>query len=126
MTERLCPAALQPVSNKKPSCAEYLREAEYRQNLIQALKRTPFHPNNQVLATPPVSLQAYHRNLQHIIRHQPIGWTVSLHSISGCCVLLAEAQSHSPARQLSLLSACTLCTFLRAKNNNATKLVFVH
>ncbi|KAJ8409103.1 hypothetical protein AAFF_G00241240 [Aldrovandia affinis] len=34
-------------------------EGEYRHNLIQALKKTPFHPHAQVLATPPVSLQAF-------------------------------------------------------------------
>ncbi|KAJ8274834.1 hypothetical protein COCON_G00094590 [Conger conger] len=34
-------------------------EAEYRQNLIQALKKTPFHPHAQVLTTPSASLQAY-------------------------------------------------------------------
>ncbi|XP_036405065.1 forkhead box protein N3-like isoform X1 [Megalops cyprinoides] len=34
-------------------------EAEYRQNLIQALKKTPFHAHAQVLAAPPASLQAY-------------------------------------------------------------------
>ncbi|XP_018583125.1 forkhead box protein N3 isoform X1 [Scleropages formosus] len=34
-------------------------DPEYRQNLIQALKKTPYHPYSPVLATPPTSPQAY-------------------------------------------------------------------
>ncbi|KAJ8270006.1 hypothetical protein GJAV_G00109250 [Gymnothorax javanicus] len=34
-------------------------EAEYRQNLIQALKKTPFHRHPQLLSTNSASLQAY-------------------------------------------------------------------
>ncbi|KAM4624879.1 forkhead box protein N3 isoform 1-T2 [Polymixia lowei] len=34
-------------------------DPEYRQNLIQALKKTPFHPHSQVFSTPPTSPQAY-------------------------------------------------------------------
>lgn len=34
-------------------------DPEYRQNLIQALKKTPYHPYSQVFATPPTSPQAY-------------------------------------------------------------------
>lgn len=34
-------------------------DPEYRQNLIQALKKTPYHPYSQVFTTPPTSPQAY-------------------------------------------------------------------
>uniref|UniRef100_A0A8C7RDD7 Forkhead box protein N3 n=1 Tax=Oncorhynchus mykiss TaxID=8022 RepID=A0A8C7RDD7_ONCMY len=34
-------------------------DPEYRQNLIQALKKTPYHPHAQVFSTPPTSPQAY-------------------------------------------------------------------
>ncbi|XP_028677953.1 forkhead box protein N3 isoform X1 [Erpetoichthys calabaricus] len=34
-------------------------DPEYRQNLIQALKKTPYHPYSQVFNTPPTSPQAY-------------------------------------------------------------------
>ncbi|XP_055721444.1 forkhead box protein N3-like [Salvelinus fontinalis] len=34
-------------------------DPEYRQNLIQALKKTPYHPHTQVFSTPPTSPQAY-------------------------------------------------------------------
>ncbi|XP_006839646.1 PREDICTED: forkhead box protein N3 isoform X2 [Chrysochloris asiatica] len=34
-------------------------DPEYRQNLIQALKKTPYHPNSHVSNTPPSSPQAY-------------------------------------------------------------------
>ncbi|KAG7466226.1 hypothetical protein MATL_G00162530 [Megalops atlanticus] len=34
-------------------------DPEYRQNLIQALKKTPYHPYSQVFTTPPASPQAY-------------------------------------------------------------------
>uniref|UniRef100_A0AAY4A396 Forkhead box protein N3 n=1 Tax=Denticeps clupeoides TaxID=299321 RepID=A0AAY4A396_9TELE len=34
-------------------------DPEYRQNLIQALKKTPYHPYSQVFSTPPTSPQAY-------------------------------------------------------------------
>uniref|UniRef100_A0A8C7KK39 Forkhead box protein N3 n=1 Tax=Oncorhynchus kisutch TaxID=8019 RepID=A0A8C7KK39_ONCKI len=36
-------------------------DPEYRQNLIQALKKTPYHPHAQVFSTPPTSPQAYQR-----------------------------------------------------------------
>ena len=36
-------------------------DPEYRQNLIQALKKTPYHPHAQVYSTPPTSPQAYQR-----------------------------------------------------------------
>lgn len=34
-------------------------DPEYRQNLIQALKKTPYHPHPHVFSTPPASPQAY-------------------------------------------------------------------
>ncbi|XP_028352100.1 forkhead box protein N3 isoform X4 [Orcinus orca] len=34
-------------------------DPEYRQNLIQALKKTPYHPHSNVFNTPPASPQAY-------------------------------------------------------------------
>ncbi|KAI5610854.1 forkhead box protein N3, partial [Silurus asotus] len=34
-------------------------DPEYRHNLIQALKKTPYHPYSQVFTTPPTSPQAY-------------------------------------------------------------------
>ncbi|KAM5126086.1 forkhead box protein N3-like, partial [Mantella aurantiaca] len=34
-------------------------DPEYRQNLIQALKKTPYHPYSHVFNTPPTSPQAY-------------------------------------------------------------------
>lgn len=34
-------------------------DPEYRQNLIQALKKTPYHPYSHVFSTPPASPQAY-------------------------------------------------------------------
>ncbi|XP_051503062.1 forkhead box protein N3-like [Myxocyprinus asiaticus] len=34
-------------------------DPEYRQNLIQALKKTPYHPYSQVFTMPPTSPQAY-------------------------------------------------------------------
>lgn len=34
-------------------------DPEYRQNLIQALKKTPYHPHPHALTTPPASPQAY-------------------------------------------------------------------
>ncbi|XP_012629430.2 forkhead box protein N3 isoform X2 [Microcebus murinus] len=34
-------------------------DPEYRQNLIQALKKTPYHPNPHASNTPPISPQAY-------------------------------------------------------------------
>lgn len=34
-------------------------DPEYRQNLIQALKKTPYHPYSHVFNTPPASPQAY-------------------------------------------------------------------
>ncbi|XP_063039926.1 forkhead box protein N3 [Engraulis encrasicolus] len=34
-------------------------DPEYRQNLIQALKKTPYHPYSQVFASPPTSPQSY-------------------------------------------------------------------
>ncbi|XP_008114014.1 forkhead box protein N3 isoform X3 [Anolis carolinensis] len=34
-------------------------DPEYRQNLIQALKKTPYHPYSHVFTTPPASPQAY-------------------------------------------------------------------
>ncbi|XP_023402241.1 forkhead box protein N3 isoform X2 [Loxodonta africana] len=34
-------------------------DPEYRQNLIQALKKTPYHPYSPVFSTPPTSPQAY-------------------------------------------------------------------
>ncbi|XP_036285046.1 forkhead box protein N3 isoform X1 [Pipistrellus kuhlii] len=34
-------------------------DPEYRQNLIQALKKTPYHPHPHVFTTPPASPQAY-------------------------------------------------------------------
>ncbi|XP_064007616.1 forkhead box protein N3 isoform X8 [Pogoniulus pusillus] len=34
-------------------------DPEYRQNLIQALKKTPYHPYSHVFSTPPTSPQAY-------------------------------------------------------------------
>lgn len=36
-------------------------DPEYRQNLIQALKKTPYHPYSHVFNTPPTSPQAYQR-----------------------------------------------------------------
>ncbi|KAF7251680.1 Forkhead box protein N3 [Varanus komodoensis] len=36
-------------------------DPEYRQNLIQALKKTPYHPYSHVFSTPPASPQAYQR-----------------------------------------------------------------
>lgn len=36
-------------------------DPEYRQNLIQALKKTPYHPYSHVFNTPPASPQAYQR-----------------------------------------------------------------
>nr|XP_048710084.1 forkhead box protein N3 isoform X3 [Caretta caretta] len=42
-------------------------DPEYRQNLIQALKKTPYHPYSHVFNTPPTSPQAYqsHDNPLH-------------------------------------------------------------
>ncbi|XP_053835324.1 forkhead box protein N3 isoform X1 [Vidua macroura] len=37
-------------------------DPEYRQNLIQALKKTPYHPYSHVFNTPPTSPQAYQRS----------------------------------------------------------------
>ncbi|KAB0402006.1 hypothetical protein E2I00_012534 [Balaenoptera physalus] len=37
-------------------------DPEYRQNLIQALKKTPYHPHSNVFNTPPASPQAYQRD----------------------------------------------------------------
>ncbi|MXQ89102.1 hypothetical protein E5288_WYG007856 [Bos mutus] len=38
-------------------------DPEYRQNLIQALKKTPYHPHSNVFNTPPASPQAYQRDV---------------------------------------------------------------
>uniref|UniRef100_A0A8C5R6G8 Forkhead box protein N3 n=1 Tax=Leptobrachium leishanense TaxID=445787 RepID=A0A8C5R6G8_9ANUR len=40
-------------------------DPEYRQNLIQALKKTPYHPYSHVFNTPPTSPQAYQRFYPH-------------------------------------------------------------
>ncbi|XP_072601684.1 forkhead box protein N3 isoform X1 [Vulpes vulpes] len=56
-------------------------DPEYRQNLIQALKKTPYHPYSHVFNTPPASPQAYQRDgladksqpsrNHHVISHSP-------------------------------------------------------
>ncbi|XP_077766432.1 forkhead box protein N3 isoform X2 [Canis aureus] len=40
-------------------------DPEYRQNLIQALKKTPYHPYSHVFNTPPASPQAYQSHWHH-------------------------------------------------------------
>ncbi|KAG8525158.1 Forkhead box protein N3 [Galemys pyrenaicus] len=55
-------------------------DPEYRQNLIQALKKTPYHPYSHVFNTPPASPQAYQRSPQ---RAQLVSWSLRIACLFG-------------------------------------------
>ncbi|XP_055028723.2 forkhead box protein N3 isoform X1 [Misgurnus anguillicaudatus] len=72
-------------------------DPEYRQNLIQALKKTPYHPYSQVFTTPPTSPQAYQS-----MSSPPI-WPGSPFYRKNKGVLLQEIEAHQTRQHFSSL-----------------------